>query len=369
MRQKSLPSRMPTSHFDPYARQTHLLWRNRVNGWRSQPAEAVFAALAWLATIALMSWLLLAQLPRLRGYLLWLREEHAWATLGACALMVLMDQQQSRRRQRHDAAHDWLSAQPIMPAVRRRRRWLLLLRLLPFAAVATPLLLLAKASLLQALMLAASASVAALIGNVLGDFERTPARQTRPRETAFQTSRARGSMFSWQCIEAGASIAPRHLAPLLLVILLVPRGPLLMALVALLLLLVATGISAWRRAVMLIVQADRWLLVEPTPARIWLLQSLRLPLLMLVAGTLALLSLAWFGAGAVLALAVGAGLPVLGLLYLGVVVSGRAQPRRIPLRFAVHVAVLAACTQAFPPLLPLLWGGQLIFLCHRSLRP
>lgn len=326
----------------------------------------MFAALAWVLTIILMTWLALAQLPRVRELLVWLREEHAWATVAACAVAVLMDQQNARRRQRLAASHDWLSAQPIAPSVRRRRRLLLLLRLRVFAAVAAPMLLLANASLSQTLMVTVCAVVAALIGNAMGDIERAPHRQSRPRETAFQTSRARGSVFNWQCIEASASIAPRHLAPLLLVILLVPRGPLLMALVALTLLLIVTGVSAWRRAVMVIVQADRWLLVEPIPARAWLLQSLRLPLLMLLGGTAALVSLSWTSAGPLLALAVGLASPVLGLLYLAVVASGRAQPRRIPLRFAVHTGLLAACAQALLPLIPVLFGAQLVFLFRRG---
>lgn len=358
---------MPISTFDPYAHQASLLWRNRVDGWRTQQAESIFAALAWLATMACIAWLTLAQLPRLREWSLWLREEHAWTSVAACAVIVLLDQQQARRHQRRAAAQDWLSAQPIPPAIRRKRRWLLLLRLLAWFAVAAPLLTMAKVSLSQALLLAACATAAALIGNALGDINRAGQRHSRPREAVFPTPRARGSLFNWQCIEAGASLAPRHLAPLLLVILLVPRGTLLMALVALILLLIVTGVSAWKRAVMVIVQADRWLLVEPISTRTWLLQSLRVPVLMLLVGTIVLAVLAWVAVGSPLALAVGAGLPMLGLLYLGVVASGRAQPRRMPLRFAVHIALLAACAQALPPLLPLLFGTQLALLFRRAL--
>ncbi len=355
--------------FDPYSAQLHLLWRNRINDWRTRPSEAGFVALAWSATIALMTWLALAQLQRLAVVLEWLREDHAWATAATFGLAVLVDQQQARRRQRQIIARDWLSAQPINPAVRRRRRLRLLLRLLAFAALASPLLLLADASPRQALVLAVCAVTAAVFGNLLGDIDRAPRRHSRPRETAFQTGNPRGSVFNWQCIEAGASVAPRHLAPLLLVVLLVPRGPLLMALVALTLLLIATGISAWRRAVLVIVQADRWLLAEPVPARVWLLQSLRLPLLLLLVGTLALVTMAWIIAGDVLAVAVAVGMPALGMLYLAVVTSGRKQPRRLSLRFAVHVALLAACAQAFPPLALLVWGSQWIVLFRRSLRP
>ncbi|MGQ0800338.1 MAG: hypothetical protein ACT4NL_09535 [Pseudomarimonas sp.] len=358
---------MPIPPFDPYAHQASLLWRNRVDGWRSQPAESIFSALAWLTTIACMAWLTIAQLPRLREWSLWLREEHAWATVAACAVIVLLDQRQARRQQRLAAAQDWLSAQPIPPAILCRRRRLLLLRLLAWFAVAAPLLAMANVSLSQALLLAVCATAAALIGNALGDIDRAGQRHTRPREAAFPTPRAHGNLFNWQCIEAGASLAPRHLAPLLLVILLVPRGPLMMALVALLLLLIVTGVSAWKRAVMVIVQADRWLLVEPISTRIWLLQSLRMPVLMLLVGTLVLAMGAWMAVGSLLALAVGAGLPMLGLLYLGVAVSGRAQARRIPLRFAVHTALLAACAQALPPLLPLLFGAQLALLFRRAL--
>jgi hypothetical protein len=359
---------MSTMAFDPYFAQSRLLWRNRVSEWRTRPGEAGFHALAWSCVVALLVGALVSQANQARQALNWLRVEYPFSALLALSALVLLDQQQARRRQRSTWSQDWLQAQPVALAVRRRHRRLLIGgRLAGVYVLAWPLLAWAGAGAGEVMVLSLGCAAAAGIGHALGDRERSGTQAPASRET-LSTSTQHGSISRWQWIEAGAALAPRHLAPLLLVILLVPRGPAAMALLALFLLGLAAGTSGWLRAVGVIVQAERWLRSEPVQARTWLRQSYRLPLLALLAGGAVWITLALLNDALLLGLLVGVGLPMLGSLYLLVVASGRSQPQRVPLRMALHVCVLLACAQALPPLLPLVWLAQLWFLHRRSER-
>jgi hypothetical protein len=83
---------------------------------------------------------------------------------------------------------------------------------------------------------------------------------------------------------------------------------------------------------------------------------------LIVAGALTPAANAW------LALIIGTGLLMLGTLYVAVVASGRAHPRRISLRMTLHVGLLIAATQAFALLVPVVFAVQLFMLVRRSLR-
>jgi len=358
---------MPTTHFDPYAAQARLLWSNRVSQWRAQPGEAGFNAAAWLAMLGALGWIAARQLDSLAAGLIWLRTQQPLLALALAALCSLLDQWQSRRRQRRVLATHWLSAQPVSASVLWRRRWLSCAgRMLAAAGAAAPLLVMAQGNGDDALMLAACCLPAAILGNRLGDIDR-PTRLRRRRETAF-TSHGVGSIPRWQWIEAGASLAPFRLAPMLLLIVLVPRGPAALAVIALALVMLATAINGWLRGVWVFVLAENWLGVQPLSTRTWLLPAIRLPLLQLLVASLALALLAMANDARVLAILLGVGLPMIGCLYLAVVASGRAMPRRVPLRFGVQLTVLIASSQAFAPLMPAVWLIQMVVLLRRSLR-
>jgi hypothetical protein len=359
---------MSTATFDPYRAQSRMLWRNRLSEWRRRPGEAGFQALAWACLLALLAAAAVSQAEQARQWLPWLRAEHPWGALLAMVVLVVLDQRQARRRQRLTWSQDWLQAQPVAPVIRRQHRFRLIgVRLLAVYAPAMPLLAWAGASAGETAMLLIACAAAAGMGHQLGDRE-GPWIRARPRRATLSESTQRGSVRRWQWIEAGAALAPRNLAPLLLVILLVPRGPIAMALLALSLLAMAAAASGWLRAVGVIVQAERWLRSEPVPARSWLRQSYRMPLLALLAGSAGWVVLALLNDAQMLALLVGGGMLVVGSLHLLVVASGRAQPRRLALRMALHLCLLLACAQALPPLLPLVWLGQLWFLLRKSER-
>ncbi len=354
--------------FDPYAAQSRWLWLNRLAAWRAHAAESAFSGLAWCAGLAVIGWIALSQLPTLRALVTWLLAQHPWLTL-CCVIVALgVDHWRARRTQRQRWADDWLSAQPIGRPIRRRRRLIALATRCAWqSALIAPLLLLANASAMGWLVLGSCALAAASLGNWLGDIDGSPVIRGRRRETLF-TSTATGSLRRWQWIEAGASLAPRHLAPLLVAILLVPRGPAAMAIAALVMVLMASAVSAWLRAVRVVIQAERWLAVEPISATTWLRQCLFVPLLGLLVGALALAALMLAVANAAVALVAAVGLLIVGALYIGVVGTHRAQPRRIPLSMTLHVVLLAATVQALAPLLPLVVGAQLFVLFQWGLR-
>src|SRR5690606_33621413 len=129
-------------------------------------------------------------------------------------------------------------------------------------------------ALLPTLLLAVAAAFA---GQWLADRWRNSAALVVRRDSMLQAT-GRGSLWRWQWIVAGRTLAPAGLAPLLPVTLLLPRGPALMLAVALALVTVLATGSAFLRMVALIVDAQRWLDVQPLRPRDWLPQALLLPL-------------------------------------------------------------------------------------------
>ncbi len=359
---------MRADAINPYALQSRMLWRNRVAEWRRRPREATFLALASLAGLGLLAAIIHGVLPGVTHSLVWLREQQPLAAAVVLLAAVLADQLQARRRQRRQVADDWLAAQPVATAVRQRLRVrALVLRLLLALVLMWVLLRLAGASAPASLLMTVGSVIAAALGNLLGDRQQAVAAARRHRATPF-TSTATGSLWQWQWLEAGASLAPRHLAPLLLVILLVPRGPAMMVLPALALVTLTASINGWVRAVNVIVAAHAWLQAEPVAPRRWLPQALRLPLLTLVAAAMGLGILGWLAAAPLLAgVAVIAPL-AFGTLYLAVVSSGRAAPQRIPLRLTLHALLLVAIVQVMAPLALPLWVMQIVWLTRGSLR-
>jgi hypothetical protein len=352
--------------FDPYAAQARAQWRNRVAGWRAAPGETAFHAGALLLALGLAGWLLLASWPSLRAALHALLANPALASL-LWLVAVALDQHTLRRAQRQRWASDWLSAQPISPVQRRRRRWNeAFSRLLTLGLPALFVLLLVDRS--EALL---PAALLALLGTATGHWLADhPPRLAAVRQRRYSMLQAsgRGSLWRWQWIVAGRALTPRALAACLPVMLLIPRGPALLLGVAIVMLMVLATASAWLRMVALIVEAQRWLEVQPLRGRDWLPAALWLPLALLGAAlATAAAAMVLGGASSTLLLA----LPLLGalaLLHLGAVLAERHRPRRIVMLSAAQQLLLLAGLQAAPPLLPLLFLLQLGWLLRRGWR-
>jgi hypothetical protein len=350
--------------FDPYAAQARARWRNRVDGWRATPGETAFHAGALLLALGIAGWLLLASWPSLRAALHALLANPALASL-LWLVAVGIDQHRLRRVQRQRWANDWFVAQPITPAQRQRRRWNeAFSRMLALGLPVVVVLLLAEraVALLPAGLLAL---LGAAVGHWLADH---PPRLGAARQRRYSMLQASGpgSLWRWQWIVAGRALTPRALAACLPVLLLIPRGPALLLGVAIVMVMVLATTAAWLRMLAVIVDAQRWLDVQPLPGRDWLPAALWLPLALLGTALLtAAAAMALGGASSTLLLA----LPLLGalaLLHLGAVLAERRRPRRIVLLSAAQQLLLLAGLQVAPPLLPLLFLLQLGWLLRRG---
>ena len=352
---------MIASRLDPYARQSRLIWANRLRDWRQRWAEVAFHLVAGVAGAALLAYLLALQRDAVVAVFAWAAA--APAMLGLAVLVVLtLDQRALRRRELERARHDWLAAQPLPHALRRWRA--LRAPLLRAAAEGAALLLLAwfaHVPLALTLVALALLPVAALLAQT------TPRPSIVPRESPFAT-RGRGSFWRWQWIEAGASLAPRRLAWALIAVLLVPRGPAAMVIVAVGLVALVAAATAWQRGLGVIPAAQRWIATQPVAPRRWLRACLAMPLSWLALVSTAVAVIAASSGPAWLALAAAMGLIALGTLQLAVMTSTRQHPARAPWLTALHALLLLSALQTLPPLAPALWILQLLWLTRRSLR-
>jgi len=359
-----------SASFDPYRAERRLLWRNRLQRWRAHPAETVFHAVGWLAVAALLLTLLIAQRDALGAAITSLLQTWPRLLLALLLFLIVLDQRRARQRQRAAEASDWFNAQPISAALRRQHRWRAGAWRTAITLVAFTLLAqLGEIAPLHIALLSPLIVLVALLGNVLGERMLLGGSSTsRAHRLSVLPINGRGSLMRWQAIEAGAALAPKALAPLLLVILLVPRGPVQMVAVALLLLCIALAINGWRRAVQVIVMATHWLHAEPIRRRQLVLRCLPLPTLTLMTASGCVLLLAWASGQTLLGGMLAAVFAVTGLLWLGVVASAPHATRRHPLHFALQLVMLVAALQSLPPLAPLVFCAQLLLFAYRILR-
>ena len=343
-----------------------LRWRNRLRDWAAEPMQTGLHAIALLALCALGLLMLGEQQPALQA---------AWAVLRAhpllagSALMGLaaLDQRAAQQRLLDAWRDDWLAAEPLPTADRQGYRvWRAARRALLLHLAVGGLLLWLGASPVEWL----GAQGWMLGGGIAGALSariRRPAQSRHWRRSLFAPGGA-GRMWRWQRQAAGLALLPRQLAPLLALWLLVPRGPAVVAGIALCLLALGLITSAFARMLGVFAQAQAWLAPEGIAARRWLLPALALPAALLVGSGL-LGGLMLWALRAPLPFAVLlAGALMLGMLALLASAAERRNPRRLALVLPLHSALLLACAQSLPPLLPLLWLGQCGWLLHRSLK-
>ncbi|MCK7595042.1 hypothetical protein [Pseudomarimonas salicorniae] len=365
-------ARMSDTPFHPLWHELRLIWHNRLKALRAERMQSVLHGAATVAGVGLLLAVLAAQQDMLHSLLVVLL---AWpkSSLGALWLACLGDQVRhlSTRRQRWRC--HWLAAAPVAEAQRRGyQRVQLVLR----AAVHALLLALSLtwlAAPLPALFAAlVTAALAALVAAALEPrLQRGPllaGLRTRRHRGSVLAPRGTGSAWAWQRQAAAGAITPAAVAPLFLVWLLLPRGTAQMIAVAALMLLAAVTHSAWRRMLAQFGLAERWLAAEGVAPRRWLPPLMAPPLALLVAvSTTVGCAFAWAGAP-LAAWALLAGGAMIAVLQLLVQAAERRRPRRAALALLLHIAVLATCLQAVPPLLPVLWAIQCGVLLSRSLR-
>jgi len=359
---------MSSSSFDPYLALQRAEWRQRLDESRRHPGQTLFYALAALAFAALLAPVAASAWPRLLQLVRVLRDDEAIQTLLVLVVAVALGARNATRSRRQAWANDWLAAQPVAGALRRRRA--LRAHVFDCLGVTAP----------GALLLAASGSgiyaIAILVGvgvfaHAIGaaSLGRNPAIALKvgPRETPFRVGRT-PALSAWQWAEAGSSLAPARVAPLLLVLLLVPRGPWTLLFPALFGMSAIGLFNAFARATRVIVLAEAWLLPQGVAARAWLRGVLQVPLLL--ASGLALLPALAAAAmvGPMAALGVGIVVVAALALHLAVTIERRRLPGQIPVHGAVHLLLLVAVAQALPPLLPLLWIAQMAWLLRRGWR-
>jgi len=363
----SLKSSSPVTAFDPYHRQALLTWRNRIARWRADPMQTGFHALAGLVLASVLVLPGGRALHALGAATAQAIERFPGATALFAGALLFAAQRRARIAQQRARANDWFAAQPLSPTLRRsRQRLRVLLQAMAQALLGAALLALARAPAAAWGVLASLIAAAPLLDAALAHRQTWPRRHRSPRSTVF-AAHGRGSLWRWQVIEGGIALAPRRLAWLLLLLLLVPRGPAQLILVALLLVGIGVAVMGWWRALAVLFAAQRWLAAQPLPARRLLLGCLPYPLLLLVGGSAALAGLALQFGSPLLAALPALGLPALGSLAWLCAARHRRHPPRAGLAFAVHLSLLLGMVQAVPPLAPLLWLGQVVWLWRRSL--
>lgn len=357
---------MSHAHDNVLLRQDRLRWSNRVARWRADPAQSGFHALA-LGLMALLALgLLMAQRESLLA--LWqLATTRPALPLGLLGVFAAIDQRAAQRRLLAGWRSDWLAAQPLQAEARRAYRWRRGLRRAGVQVLALALLLGALSAAPEALAAVLLAHAGgALLGGLSAD--RNWPRPRRAVRHGLFAPRGRGRLWRWQRQAAGLALLPRHLAPLFALWLLVPRGPLLMAGVALFLLGLGLLASAFRRMLGVLADAEAWLAAEGIAARRWVPRALLLPSLLLATGGV-LSALLLFGLDAQPAFyALLAAVVMVAGLALLAAAAERRHPRRLALVLPLHLALLLGCAQALPPLLPLCWLLQCGVLLRRSLR-
>lgn len=359
---------MTATSFDPYHALWRATWRQRIDGWRAQPGEAAFhlagllALVSFMVAAALGGW---SSLVRVAAGLLGVYPLESAVLLGAGVAWT------ARYRiggQLREWEADWLSAQPIPRALRRRR--LLqhaLVMLLGWCLPLGTLLCAAEADVSVLLILLAVVAGCITAGTMVALRRSTRRSHAAHRETPFAAGTG-DTLAAWQWAAAGASLAPTRVTPLLVVLLLMPRGPWTMILPALLLILLLSLARAWQLSVDVIPRAELWLETQPLRAGSWLRQLIKVPLLL----GLALALLLAVSAGLITSTAMSgwvavASLAALSLLW-AVTLRWRRRPRSIGLNGTIQLVLLAAMFQALPPALPIVWCMQMVWLLQRGWR-
>lgn len=356
----------PPSH-NPYQRERLLRFQNRVAEWRAHPDETLFHGLALLAAAALGVVILVQALPSALAALSQLITRWPLPLLAASLLLIHVRHIELMRTRRARLRLHWLAAQPIPASVSRR----LLLRLQLFHLLAYcigggGLLYLVDQPPLAVVLWIAGCVIAIATANTYRlDRAGSPPSNSRLMPFAITSD---GSFWRWQWIEVCAVAAPRRLAHALWLFLLAPAGHWSATVIALVLVLIYLLLAAWNSSVGVLVQADHWLHTQPLQTKRWLLDCLRVPLLILACiSALIVLTLA---ATSSLRYAVPLllGSTAVALLHYACAAAERRHPRRLQLVFAVHLLVLLAALQSLPFLLAPLWLAQMYWLIRRSLR-
>jgi hypothetical protein len=204
-------------------------------------------------------------------------------------------------------------------------------------------------------------------GHLLADLEWRVLPKRRARELP-QAVRGRGSLWRWQMIESAAALAPRRLAWMLLLILLVPRGPALMILPAIALVVLGGLVHAWQRSLAVIPAAQPLMAAQPVAASAWLRRALAWPLQLLALAVSVLSLLAWLAGSVVLLWLTALLLPALALLQWASTAAERHAPRRAAFLFVLQLSLLIAVAQGMPLLGAPIWLLQMLWLWRRARR-
>ncbi|MCX7561976.1 hypothetical protein OS176_00220 [Xanthomonadaceae bacterium XH05] len=369
---------MKHPHFNPYFALRRFAWRNRIARWRHAPGETLFHAAIWSALLMLAGFALHALSARrdLADALFALMQSAPWAWLLAWGGLIAMQVRLSSQDWQQRDARGWLATLPVAARMRAREH---LRRLLCTATphwiaaiwLAVYLRLPWEARGWLAVMLAMATATGALWSRR----QRKQATRQRPKSRAFAdvplpSQAGRGCLWRWQVRASLVGFGPRALRQGLWMLLLIPVGTsafaAAMALAAGLAL--AASIAAWRHCLDVLVQAERWLGPQPSPPRFWL-YGMVVPMTLASTGAAATgLTLAALGAARMapwLALA----LVALALLQVACALAWRRTPSRTVLSTTLHVTLLGAAWQAFPPLAAVLWVLMCLRLLKRGVTP
>ncbi len=353
--------------YDPYRHERQLVWRNRVADWRARADEAGFHLLALLALTIVAALSLGYSWPSLMAAVQ--RVVATWPTAATLLSVLVLTELHAAalRRQRSLWSRHWLVAQPIKVGLQRR-----ILQSQTMLRVLMQLLLgggLLCAATLDIRVLAIWTSVV-MLAAVLGwrsAHRAMPSTAHTRRQTVF-TPRGRGSFLTWQCTEAIASLAPYRVSRLIWLLLLVPRGQWLEIGLALVLVLLGIAFVAWSRSLAVLPAAERWLLVQPLPARSLLLRAALFPALLLAVVSTGLMLLLLVSGHAQWAPMVVMALLLPALLHFACSAAERRRPSRIGMLLMLHLTILAALLQAMPLLLLPIWLLQMFWLLRKALR-
>lgn len=363
--------------FNPYLAQRRCLWRNRVSYWRQAPGEATFHAVIWLALAAMLGTAAVSLSSRelAEAALALIRSAPlAWLS-GWEALLAMQVRSRLHDWQRRDA-FGWLAAQPVTAGVRRRERQRVVLNCVVWHALGGALLLLfLRAPWVVWGWLALGLTGASVAGAFWAMRDRSAAGRAAQMQVDDHRESSRhfagpGCLWRWQVREALAGISPRALRHGLWMLLLIPvgAGTFAAGLALAIGLVLAACLAAWRRSLEVLVQAERWLGTQPARAGFWW-SGLGLPLALAALGAVAVgFAVAVLGAERV-APWIGFALFALAMLQALCALALRRTPGRIALAFALHLALLGAVWQTFPPLLVPLWLGVCLRLVRRGMRP
>ena len=369
------PAPVYASTFDPYLAQRRCRWRNRRARWRQAPGETAFHAAVWLALIAMMGSAAVALDARrdLAEDIVVLVHKQPWAWMLAWGGLIAMQVRRGLRFwQAHDAA-GWLAAQPVAARVRARERWRVAWRcvwphglggmvLFGFLRLAWP----AWGGLVFMLAMAA---IAGALWARRGRVHAADGARHRNDHLVAQCDVGRGCLWRWQRRAALAGIGPHALRHGLWMLLLIPVGASAFAAAVALAsgLALAAFLSAWRRCLAVLVQAEGWLGAQPSPARFWM-SGMLVPMAMAAfAAGIAGAGLGALGAARV-APWIGLALFALALLQALCTLAWRRTPARIALASTLHLVLLAAAWQGFAPLVLPLWLAMCLRLLRRGVR-